>query len=404
MKKLVFKNFYCILTTALLAMPCAVLANDNIEFIEGRITNVQNPINEQDLTTKKYVDDAIDMIPELPAVLQNLGQSEIAVLSQKAVTDALGETIDNIDEVIEILNQKIKDLDGKQVVISSGVWTPTAISTGTYPQHSIEYRYGKFYRINNLVYITFHMKIHITNVGSGYAEIGGLPFVASTGMNDQGLALHELSINTNGVNNACCYVLDGTNRIKLGHSSGLISQTWANGTSWIGFSGCYLTDDVPNDLSNISANQNIFNAIYPVGSIYMSINNVNPSALFGGMWERWGNGKTIVGVDENDPNGYFPTSNWIGGSRTHNHNYAIKVAGWYGADITEGKSGTGAYNYQTGQYSGWTVQGSTNGAKNNGLVNASTTVNPQTSYSEGVTPNANNWPPCITCYLWIRTA
>ena len=34
----------------------------------------------------------------------------------------------------------------------------------------------------------------------------------------------------------------------------------------------------------------ITNSIYPVGSIYISVNNVNPSKLFGSKWEAWGSG------------------------------------------------------------------------------------------------------------------
>lgn len=36
----------------------------------------------------------------------------------------------------------------------------------------------------------------------------------------------------------------------------------------------------------VGAVNDIINIMYPVGSIYMSVNSVNPSTLFGGTWER----------------------------------------------------------------------------------------------------------------------
>ena len=71
-----------------------------------------------------------------------------------------------------------------------------------------------------------------------------------------------------------------------------------------------------NDITPVSAeNMNkiknqlkaLTDAIYPVGSIYMSMSSTNPSNLFGGTWERIGVGRTLVSagggtdavVDEN---------------------------------------------------------------------------------------------------------
>lgn len=36
----------------------------------------------------------------------------------------------------------------------------------------------------------------------------------------------------------------------------------------------------------VGAVNDVINIMYPVGSIYMSVNDVNPSTLFGGTWER----------------------------------------------------------------------------------------------------------------------
>lgn len=37
---------------------------------------------------------------------------------------------------------------------------------------------------------------------------------------------------------------------------------------------------------------------YPIGAIYQSTVNTDPSTFMGGMWEHFGNGKVLVGVDE----------------------------------------------------------------------------------------------------------
>jgi hypothetical protein len=36
---------------------------------------------------------------------------------------------------------------------------------------------------------------------------------------------------------------------------------------------------------------------YPVGSIYISVDNTNPTSLFGGTWVAFGAGRTLVGID-----------------------------------------------------------------------------------------------------------
>ena len=45
-----------------------------------------------------------------------------------------------------------------------------------------------------------------------------------------------------------------------------------------------------NQNTTINANS-LLNAIYPVGSIYMSVNNVSPETFLGGTWQTFGAGK-----------------------------------------------------------------------------------------------------------------
>ena len=67
----------------------------------------------------------------------------------------------------------------------------------------------------------------------------------------------------------------------------------------------------------------IMNEIYPVGSIYTSTESANPSEKFGGVWERYGEGRTLVGVDEDDSS--FNVSSKTGGSKSINlaHSHTV---------------------------------------------------------------------------------
>ena len=59
----------------------------------------------------------------------------------------------------------------------------------------------------------------------------------------------------------------------------------------------------------------------PVGSIYLSVTNENPSNKFGGTWVSWGAGKFIVGVNGDDSS--FNTVEKTGGSKTHSHTITV---------------------------------------------------------------------------------
>ncbi len=68
----------------------------------------------------------------------------------------------------------------------------------------------------------------------------------------------------------------------------------------------------------------LIDLIHPVGSIYESTASTSPATLFGGTWERFGNGKVLVGVDENDTD--FSTANKSGGSKLSAELNSAKVS------------------------------------------------------------------------------
>lgn len=74
-----------------------------------------------------------------------------------------------------------------------------------------------------------------------------------------------------------------------------------------------------NDINN-NFNKNVFNFIYPVGSIiYNEDENFDPNTIFGGTWEKI-KGKMIFGYDEGDSD--FSTLKKTGGSKEHTQTIA----------------------------------------------------------------------------------
>lgn len=146
------------------------------------------------------------------------------------------------------------------------------------------------------------------------------------------------------------------------------------------------TSQLTNDSGFITA-ADIGNALYPVGSIYMSVNNTNPSTFFGGTWEAWGAGKVPVGVDANDTD--FATVEKTGGEKTHiltesempKHSHGLPT--FYSnpekESITFADSAFNADKASDGNVS------------NGGQV-----------ISAGGGQAHNNLQPYITCYMWKR--
>lgn len=138
-------------------------------------------------------------------------------------------------------------------------------------------------------------------------------------------------------------------------------------------------------------NTNIFDLIYPVGSIYISVNSTNPEVLFGGTWEQI-QGRFLLGMSSSYPVGS------TGGSKdavvvAHTHNPANE-AGYYGF-ITNSKkaftvgdmgsqSGSGRYYpYSTASFD----------------ISRNTTTG-----STGVSGTDKNMPPYLAVAMWKRTA
>ena len=163
---------------------------------------------------------------------------------------------------------------------------------------------------------------------------------------------------------------------------------------------------------------------YPVGSIYMSVNETSPVDLFGGTWEPLEQGRVLIGQGSNYPAGS------IGGEATHvlslsempSHNHG----GTFSGSGTTSSSGShshtttmrisnisgnpnGGYNpaYNDTQHGNYNNNGpynvgslsSTGSGSHTHTFSVSGNIN-----SQGSNAAHNNMQPYLAVYMWKRTA
>lgn len=91
----------------------------------------------------------------------------------------------------------------------------------------------------------------------------------------------------------------------------------------------------------------IKSAMYPVGSVYITYNNVNPGTFLGGTWERFGQGRTLVGEGTgNDGSTSMSfTANSTGG--LYNHSMVRNDIGYiyYGALLNSNGNQIGVHDH-----------------------------------------------------------
>lgn len=70
-------------------------------------------------------------------------------------------------------------------------------------------------------------------------------------------------------------------------------------------------------LNSYIKKSDLLDFVYPVGSVYMSVNNISPQVFLGGTWVPWGSGRVPVGVDSQDTN--FDTVEETGGAKSESY-------------------------------------------------------------------------------------
>lgn len=192
---------------------------------------------------------------------------------------------------------------------------------------------------------------------------------------------------------------DGNNANRLTVKGDLVSNKYKFSSVIKNTSSTHVLVENGNEIQYRDWNElvnSIKSAMYPVGSVYITYNNVNPGTFLGGTWERFGQGRTLVGEGTgNDGSTSMSfTANSTGGEYKHkltvdempNHKHAVYIQNTTSNPQVNAPKWTIALPNSWKQY-----------ASDTKLFGPSTG-------NVGGDASHNNIQPYITVYFWRRTA
>lgn len=157
-------------------------------------------------------------------------------------------------------------------------------------------------------------------------------------------------------------------------------------------------------LDNDRIKQDIVDLIYPVGSIYISMNPADPSTLFGGTWEAFGQGRTLIGagmgVDDNTSKYFAP--NTTGGEYLHTLSVGEMPKHKHTLDIVTDKEDLG-YSIIVSAGQACVINAEKNYSEQRVYhTDLNNTYFGMLTYNTGESSSHNNIQPYIVCYFWKR--